>query len=478
MKIRELFDNIDSDIEVTGVEINSKNCKKGDIFVCVKGATVDRHDFIDDAIEHGAVLAVVSKDVGEKDIPVIKVDNPDDELPIICQKVYDYPNKKLTMIGVTGTDGKTSVSTIIQTLIGDDLCGYIGTNGISSRKVNEDNPNTTPAPNILYRVFNKFYETGCKYASIEASSEAFLYGRLKYLEFDAAILTNITSEHLNHHGTFENYLDCKLNLFRQTKKTGICVINKDDPHYEDFKNASNGRVVTYGRGKDNDLIIENFEIYYDHTDINFRYKDDSIFLRSPMLGDFNVYNLAAALLTLLELGLDKDHIMDNVKNIKVNGRLAMVNTNSDYYVMVDYAHTPNGIYNVLNFVKSLKLNSVIVVIGQAGERDASKRPKVGNVVLENADYAIFTYEDPRSEDPVEICNEIVSEAKDKYDNYEIIIDRKEAINKAIKMAKENDIVLILGKGNENYQKIGKEVIHFNDIEEAKKAINERNSEKN
>ena len=476
MKLRELY-NTDSDINVTGVEINSKNCKPGDIFVCVKGATVDRHDFIDDAISNGIVAAVVSKDVGEKSIPIIKVDDTDDELPKLCQKVYDYPNKKLTMIGVTGTDGKTSVSTIIQTLIGDDLCGYVGTNGISSRKVNENNPNTTPAPTLLYRVFNDFYNTGCKYASIEASSEAFFNGRLKYLEFDAAILTNITSEHLNTHGTFENYLDCKLNLFRRTKKTGICVLNKDDEHFIDFKNASNGRVVTYGKDKDNDLIIENFDIYNDHTDINFKYKDDTIFVRSPMLGDFNVYNLAAALLTLLELGLDIDHIMNNIKNIKVNGRLAMLNTNSNYYVMVDYAHTPNGIYNILNFVKSLKLNSVIVVIGQAGERDASKRPKVGNVVLENADYAIFTSEDPRSEDPVDICNEIVSEAKDKYDNYEIVIDRKEAIKKAINMAKENDIVLILGKGNENYQKVGKEVIHFNDIEEANKAINERNSEK-
>ena len=477
MLLRNIY-NIDSEVEITGVEINSKNCKKGDIFVCVKGATADRHDYIDDAISNGASAVVVSKEVGEKSVPIIKVEDTDDELPKLCQKVYDYPNQKLNLIGVTGTDGKTSVATIVQTLLGDDICGYIGTNGISSKEVNEDNPNTTPAPNLLYKVLNKFLLTGSKYVSIEASSEAFFNGRLKYLEFDVAILTNVTSEHLNTHGTFENYLDCKLNLFRQTKEDGICVINKDDEHYKDFVEASNGRVVTYGKESDNDLVIENFDIYPDHTDINFKYKDESIFIKSPMLGDFNVYNLAAAFLTLLELGINRDHIMNNISKIRVNGRLAMINTNSNYYVMVDYAHTPNGIYNLLNFVKTLKLNSSIVVIGQAGERDAYKRPEVGKVVLENADYAIFTYEDPRSEDPAMICEDIVRDIKDKYQNYEIVLDRKEAINKAINMAKENDIVLILGKGNETYQKLKDKVIHFNDIEEAKKAIiNKNNNEK-
>ena len=474
MKLRNLY-NVDSDVEITGVEINSKNCKPGDIFVCVKGATVDRHNFIDDAINNGAVAVVVSKEVGDKSVPIIKVDNTDDELPKLCQNVYDYPNQKLKMIGVTGTDGKTSVATIIQTLLGDDICGYIGTNGISSKEVKEDNPNTTPAPNLLYRVLSKFYETGCKYASIEASSEAFLYGRLKDLEFDAAIHTNVTSEHLNHHGTFENYLDCKLNLFRQTKEEGICVINKDDEHADAFIKESNGRVVTYGKDKDNTLVIENFTIFKDHTEINFIYKDETIFINSPMLGDFNVYNLAAAFLTLLELGINRDHIMNNIKNINVNGRLAMLNTNSNYYVMVDYAHTPNGIYNLLNFVKTLKLNRSIVVIGQAGERDKYKRPQVGKVVLENASYAIFTYEDPRSEDPKDICEDIVRDIKDKYQNYEIVIDRKEAINKAINMAQKNDIVLILGKGNETYQKLKDKVIHFNDIDEANLAIKNKNN---
>ena len=474
MKLREIYSNIDSDVEVTGLSINSKECKKGDIFVCVTGATADRHDYIDNAIENGAVAAVVTKDVGEKSVPIIKVEDADVELFSLSQKVFDYPDKKMKLIGVTGTDGKTSVSTITQTLIGKEICGYIGTNGYSYGDFKGDTPNTTPSPHLIYSYFDEFVKHNCKYVSFEASSEAFFKKRLVGMEFDVAIYTNVTSEHLNTHGTIENYLDCKLNLFRQTKKDGICVINKDDKYFEKVKEASNGKVVTYGMGEDNTLAITSYRLFTDHTEIYFNYNGESIFINSPLLGEFNVYNLAASLLACLELGIDRETIMNNISKIKVDGRLTMVDTNSNYYVMVDYAHTPNGIYQMLKFVKMLKMNNIIVVIGQAGERDKFKRPEVGKVVLENASYAIFTYEDPRSEDPREICEDIVREAKLTHDNYEIVIDRSEAIEKAVNMASENDIVLILGKGNETYQKLKDKVIYFNDIEEAKKAIEKRN----
>ena len=192
------------------------------------------------------------------------------------------------------------------------------------------------------------------------------------------------------------------------------------------------------------------------------------------MGDFNVYNLACGLLCTLALGFNLDKILNNIKSIKISGRLELLNTNTPYYVMVDYAHTPNGITNLLNFVHTLDINRSIVVIGQAGERDYLKRPKVGNAVVNNASYAIFTYEDPRSEDPKDICNDIISELKDTHDNYEIVIDRHEAIEKAIMMAKEKDMVLVLGKGNETYQKLKDGKIYFNDIEECLKAVEKRN----
>jgi UDP-N-acetylmuramoyl-L-alanyl-D-glutamate--2,6-diaminopimelate ligase len=471
-KLNELY-NIDSDVVIKRICINSKEIEPGDLFICTMGVTADRHDFIDEAISNGASAVVVSKDVGEKSVPIIKVSDTNRELPYLCQKFYDYPDNKLTMIGVTGTDGKTSTTTIIQTLIGSDLCGYIGTNGRSCAKFSGDNPNTTPDAQNLYMYLDEFVRFGCKYASIETSSEAFFRGRLQAMSFDVSAYTNVTSEHLNIHGSFENYLESKKMLFKQTKKDGYCVLNHDDKYFEDMKSACNGKVLTYGLGSDNDLQIVDFKVYPDHTDITFNYKDNELKINSPLMGDFNVYNLACALLCVLALGFKLEDVIKRIKDIKVSGRLELLNTNTPYYVMVDYAHTPNGITNLLNFVHTLDIKRSIVVIGQAGERDATKRPKVGNAVVENATYAIFCYEDPRSEDPQAICEDIIRELKETHDNYEIVIDRREAIKKAVNMAEAGDMVLVLGKGNETYEKLKTGTIYFNDIEEAYNAVAER-----
>ena len=472
-KLRELYPETNSDVLISSIQINSKDIQKGDLFVCTKGVTADRHDFIDDAIKNGASAIVVSKEVGKKSVPIIFVEDTNKELPYLCQKFYDYPDRSLTMIGVTGTDGKTTTTTVVQTLLGRDVCGYIGTNGRSYQDFDGDNPNTTPDAQNLYFYLSEFVEHGCQYASIETSSEAFFRGRLQAMEFDISAYTNITSEHLNIHGSFENYLDSKLNLFRQTKKDGFCILNHDDPYFSNAKEVSSGKVLSYGMGEDNDLRISSFQLYPDHTDIVFRYQEKDYSITSPLMGDFNVYNLACGLLCVLALGFSMEELIPKISKIKVSGRLELLDTKTPYYVMVDYAHTPNGITKLLNFVHTLDINRSIVVIGQAGERDYLKRPKVGNVVVENASYAIFTYEDPRSEDPEDICRDIIAELKDTHDNYEIVIDRREAIQKAIRLAGEKDMVLILGKGNETYEKLKNEIIYFNDIEEALKAVNLR-----
>ncbi len=472
-KLKELYPEVLEDVDVLSIKINSKDVEKGDLFVCTKGVTADRHDFIDDAIERGACAVVVSKDVGEKSVPIIKVEDTNRELPFLCQKFYDYPDQKLKMIGVTGTDGKTSVTTIIQTLIGKDDCGYVGTNGRSYGSFQGDNPNTTPDAHNLYFYLDEFVQHHCTYASIETSSEAFYRGRLQAMKFDISAYTNITSEHLNIHGSFENYLNCKLQLFHQTKEDGFSILNRDDPYFEQVKNACVAKVLTYGMDSSNDLQIVSYKLYPTHTDVVFRYDNQDYSIHSPLMGDFNVYNLACGVLCVLALGFDMDTIISRIPNIKVNGRLELLDTKTPYYVMVDYAHTPNGISKLLNFVHTLKINRSIVVIGQAGERDYLKRPKVGNVVVENASYAIFTYEDPRSEDPLDICHDIIAELKDTHDNFEIVVDRREAIQKAIDMAQDKDMVLILGKGNETYEKLKNETIYFNDIEEAYKAVENR-----
>ena len=471
-KLKELY-NIDSEVEIEGISINSKQIKPGDIFVCTMGVKADRHDFIDEAIKNGCSAVVVSRDVGEKSVPIIKVENTNDELPRLCQKFYDYPNEKLTMIGVTGTDGKTTTTTVIQALIGKNNCGYVGTNGYSYNDIKGDTENSTPDSHNLYKYFNMFVEGNCKYCAMEATSEAFFRKRLENLEYDISGITNITREHLNIHGSFENYIDCKCELFRKTKKDGYCVLNKDDLLFEKCRDACCGQVVTYGKAEDNDLQIVKYQVYPTHTDITYKYEGKTYDIKSPLLGDFNVYNLACALLICLKLGFEWEYLISNLKDIYVDGRLEMLDTKTPYYVMVDYAHTPNGISNLLNFVHTLDINRSIVVIGSAGERDYLKRPIMGETVLNNASYAIFCYEDPRSEDPKDIIDQLISTAKDTHDNYEIVVDRREAIQRAIDLAKEKDIVLILGKGNETYQKLKDKVIYFNDVEEAYRAVEKR-----
>lgn len=468
-KLKELYPSTKSDIEINDISINSKECHEGSLFVCTMGVKADRHDFIDDAIKNGASAIVVSRDGIKKDVPVIKVENTNQELPKLCGKFYDYPDKKMTLIGVTGTDGKTSTTTIIQTLLGKDKCGYIGTNGVSFKEETEDNPNTTPDVHLLYKFFNDFVEAGCKYAAMEASSEAFFRGRLTELEFDIATFTNITWEHVNIHGTFENYIDSKMNLFRQTKKDGYCILNKDEEHYAICKKNSNGHVLSYGEDKSCDLQIVKYTLDPHHTLITFKYKNKLYDIDSPLLGDFNVSNLAAGILSVLALGKTMEEIIPKIKNIKVDGRLELLDTKTPYYVMVDYAHTPNGIARLLNFVHTLDIKRSIVVIGSAGERDYKKRPVMGKTIMDNASYAIFTYEDPRSEEPIDIINMLVADIKDN-PNYEIVVDRRDAIRRAIDIAEPNDMVLILGKGNETYQKLKHETIYFNDIEEAYEAV--------
>lgn len=476
-KLGELYEGY-GDIPISGIKINSKEVERGDIFVCTMGVNADRHDFIDDAILNGASAIVVSRDNIKKDVPVIKVADTNKELSLLCRKFYDFPDQNLNIIGITGTDGKTTTATIIQALIGNNVCGYIGTNGRNCSAFNRETNNTTPDSDKLYKYFKEFVDNGCDTVAMEASSEAFFRSRVVNLEFDVSVITNITREHLNIHGTFENYIDCKCQLFKQTKTNGFCVLNRDDAFYEVVSRNCNGNLVTYGKDSINTLQIVSYKVTPKCTYIKYKYADEVYDIISPLLGDFNVYNLAAGLLACLVQGYKMEDLIKNINKIFVSGRLEMLNTDTPYYVMVDYAHTPNGIHNMLSFVHTLDINRSIVVIGSAGERDSLKRPIMGEVVLNNASYVIFTSEDPRSEDPIDIINDLISTSKNSHNNYEIVVDRRMAIRRAIDVAKDKDIILILGKGNETYQKLKDKVVYFNDIEEATEAVRLRKEREN
>ena len=459
-KLSELYSGY-PDIEISGIKINSKDCKPGDLFVCVSGVNADRHDYVIDAINHGASAIVASKKI-DVDVPVVYVEDTNKELPLLCSKFYDYPETKLELIATTGTNGKTTVASIIQDLMGNDICGYMGTNGIRSSSFNEKIVNTTPDADRLYMYFDRFCKSGCKYLSLEASSEAFYRHRLDNLKFKIGILTNITEDHLNIHKTIENYVSCKQQLFKQVSDDGFSILNIDDKYYESTSKIANGTILTYGK-KESDLQIIDFKEYIDKTDITLKYKDNLYNITSPLIGEFNIYNLCGSILALIALDYDINDIIKNVVNINVpSGRCEFLNYGQDYSIILDYAHTTDAFNNLYKLLNNVKKNRIITVTGSAGGREHEKRPLMGKVVLDNSDYVIFTMDDPRWEDVNSIIDDLVS-ISDK-NTYERIVNREEAINKALSIAKKDDIILIAGKGSDKYMAIDDKYLPYSDIE--------------
>lgn len=453
------------DIYINDIKINSKEVEKDDIFVCIKGATTDRHDYVKDAINNGAAAIVASKKI-EADIPVIYVKDTNKEFYKLAASFYDNPQEKLELISVTGTNGKTTTSRIIQDLIGKDKCGYIGTNGIIYNNFSTTSRNTTPDADKLYKYFDKFVKNNCKYATMEVSSEALFYGRVQNLQFKAAIFTNITEDHLNTHKTIRNYVACKQRLFSQVKEDGFSILNTDDKYFESTYKKAKGTILTYGKKKAT-LQIKEIKEYLHKTTITFKYKNKLHTINSPLLGEFNAYNLCAAILALLALNYDLKEITKNIKNIEVpKGRVEFLDFGQDFKILLDYAHTTDAfekLYKLLDSIKKKK--RIITVTGSAGGREHEKRKDMGKLILDKSDYVIFTMDDPRNEDVNEIIDELVSDTKNI--NYERVINRKKAIFKAFDLAGKNDIVLIAGKGNDNYMAIGNKYLPYNDTKTIK-----------
>lgn len=468
-KLNELFD-CNYDIEINGVKTSSRDVKPGDLFVCIMGASVDRHEYADDAIKNGAVALVVSR-LLDIDVPQILVNNTNDELPKIVAKFYDYPQNKLKLIAVTGTDGKTSTSTIIYQLLNNyKKTGYIGTNGVVCPTYTGKSGNTTPPIEQLLPIFNEFINNNCEYVSMEAASEGLAQKRCEGIEFDVSIFTNLTHEHLNFHKTMDNYFEAKKILFDQTKKDGYSIINIDDEYGKKLTALCKNKVYTYGSCDNSDFYFHNVEISANKTVFDLSFSGNTYHIVSPLLGLFNVYNLTAALAALYCVGVDLNDVITKMSNLVVDGRMISIDEGQDFHAIVDYAHTPNGYLKLFEFLNTVKKNRTIIVAGSAGERDHDKRPIMGKILVENSDYVIFTYEDPRTEDPNDIIDDLTRDVMDKTHKFKRIVDRHDAIVYAINMAKKGDLVLVLGKGNETYETIGREKIYFNDIEEVHTAL--------
>lgn len=460
-KLSELYEGYE-DIPIQDIKINSKDVMPGDLFVCTMGVTADRHDYIEDAISHGASAVVVSRDISCR-VPTIRVEDTNQELPRLASKFYDFPEKDLRILAVTGTNGKTTVAEIIQHLLGKEECGYLGTNGMTCSKFHSSIRNTTPDSDRLYKYFRQFVDAGCKYLSMETSSEAFFRKRLVNLEFDVGIITNITEDHLNIHKTIENYVSCKKELLKQVKKTGVCILNTEDSYFQECLELSKNHVLTYGKMEGATLQIVSYQLKDSKTEITLKYQGEEYQIESPLLGEFNIYNLCAALLGATSMGHSFQELLKRVSSIQTPpGRLQFLDFGQPYKIVLDYAHTPDAFSKIYPFLNSVKEKRLITVTGSAGGREVEKRGPMGKIVLDNSDFVVFTMDDPRYEEVDSIIDNLIGLSKKE--NYQRIQNREEAINYALSMAEAGDIILIAGKGADNYMAIGDEYLPYSDLE--------------
>ena len=453
MKLNKLIDT-NLDIDIKGIVDDSRLVKDGYIFVATKGYNVDHYDYIDIAINNGAVFIISDREVNY-DIPYLMVEDISECYRKLCLKFYGINLDDFNLIGITGTDGKTTTATLVKELIKD--CAYIGTNGLTINDKNISTSNTTPCISELYRDLSLVKKANLKNVSMEVSSEALLHKRVEGFSFDIVAFTNVTGDHLNVHKTFNNYLECKLELLNYLKKDGLVIVNGDDSNLKKIKHKNK---YTFGLNKDNDYIISDIK-YNKLTEITFKNKTNTYKINSPLKGEYNVYNVVCAFIICLKFGIDEKLLIDRIKNIKpISGRCEFLDFGQDYDIVLDYAHTINGIKSILEAFKKYDYNRIITVTGAAGGREKEKRPIIGKIVIDNSDISIFTMDDPRNEDVDDIIDQMVGEEKD----YLRIQDREEAIHYAFDIAEANDLVLILGKGRDNYMAIGDKKIEYNDYD--------------
>lgn len=446
--------NCDYDIEIYGITDDSRYVKEGYLFVASKGFNVDHFDYIEDAIDKGCSFIISDRDINI-DFPHIIVEKDISKLyRKICEKFYDVDFNKINMIGITGTDGKTTTTSIIKELISD--CAYIGTNGFEIKDKSFSTNNTTPVVSELYDDISKIIKSNCKNLAMEVSSEALLHGRVDDFRYKVVGITNITGDHMNVHKTFDNYVLCKKKILNLLKSEGYAVLNGDD---EILTKINGKNVVKFGFNTNNDCIIENVEYLKDKTIINIKYNNEIVEINSPLKARYNVYNVVMAYIICRLFGIDSSLLLSRIKKLRcIKGRTELLDFGQDYDIILDYAHTINGIRNVLDSFQNYK--KIITVTGCAGGREKEKRPIIGKMVIDRSDVSIFTMDDPRYESVDDIIDQMVG----KNEDYIRIIDREEAIKYALDIASKDSVVLILGKGRDNYMAINDKKVYYSDYD--------------
>lgn len=447
------------------LKTDSRKVKPGDTFIAIRNVNRDGHDYIESAIQNGASKIIAEE--GNYSVETMIVKNTRSYLENYLYKNV-YPKiKDMKFIGVTGTNGKTTICFLMFQML-QKLgvnAAYIGTIGFYYQDKKRLLNNTTPDIDLLYDLLLEAKEAGCTCVVMEVSSHALDKNRIHGLTFDEVAFTNLTQDHLDYHKTLDNYANAKKKLFEKTRGDKIAVINGDDAYHNRFMLDNHNITISDNQG---DLVFSNIHFSNLGTTFDFTYEDKNYEVTIPMVGRYNIYNYLTSLLLVAKLGYSIDEILKITDHLHApSGRMEMIKyqTNS---IFVDYAHTPDAVLNVLNSSKEYKQGKVITIIGCGGDRDNTKRPIMGKIAIENSDYVIFTNDNPRTEDPQKIMNDILKGVEKE--NYEVILDRKSAITKGMTLLNQGDILMILGKGHEDYQIIGTEKIHFSDQEIVKEYI--------
>ena len=474
--VRQVIGSLDRNVE--SISYDSRRVQRNGLFVALRGEKADGHAFIGQAIEKGASAIVAERDEEHSRATCLVVDDSRSALADLAGNFYGFPGRKLRMAAVTGTNGKTTTSFLIKHICENAglRCGLIGTvrYEIGARVLPATR--TTPESLDLQELLAQIANAGCKAAAMEVSSHALAQDRTRGLEWDVAVFTNLTQDHLDFHGTMDNYFAAKAKLFldlpeQKKKRKPVGVVNIDDPYGEKLVARIDRKiaVVTYGMGVHADFRASNYRMEFGGTSFQLDARGKSYLVRVPLIGRFNVANSLAALAGANALGLNlREAILSLSKTPQVPGRLEAVPAKRQFQVFVDYAHTPDALLNVVKTLRELEPGRLIVVFGCGGDRDRQKRPLMARVVDQNADHAIITSDNPRKEDPAAIIAEV--EKGFQSSNYEKIVDRMEAIKRAIELARPRDIVLIAGKGHENYQEFADHTVPFDDIQVARRAL--------
>ena len=463
------------DIEIDNIQYDSRKVGKNGLFICVKGFNVDGHKFIDKAIEQGAKAFLVEEEIYIEGYTFVKVKNTREDMAKVADNFYNHPSQRFEVIGVTGTNGKTSITTFLNEILtsANNKVGLIGTIKISDGDNAIESNSTTPESRDLQEYFNKMIDNGCKYCAMEVSSHALALNRASETKFKVGVFTNLTPDHLDFHKDLEDYRSAKEKLFYMT--TTANVINIDDNGgkkiYENIKGLDT-TCYTYGIDNEADFMAKDIKI--EARGVSYKLitptYEEKVFV--PVPGKFTVYNTLAVIATCYSLGIDKDIIINGLKNTGgVAGRFETIVNDKGISVIVDYAHTPDALENVIKTAQEFAKNRIITVFGCGGDRDTTKRPMMGEIAQKYSDVCIITSDNPRTEDPELIIKDILNGLDQNKDNYKVIIDRREAIKEAIEMAQKDDVILIAGKGHENYQIIGKVKHHFDDKEIANEYLN-------